>query len=147
MSESQRLRAIDQLYANSDLRSELTDDEAAPLLQWGEAQVAELARRELDDPAFDEAVTHLQGVIARVNRYVGGQSYLPPPELQVLLDEMAAEARLLGAEVLPGGIVIAQSAGETGTIGAIRALTGMLTPRDSFPPMPPDLPEWPDSHG
>lgn len=146
MSESQRLRAVDQLYANSDLRSELTDDEAAPLLQWGEAQIATLAGRELTDPAFDEAITHLHGVMTRVNRYVGGQSYLPPTELQTLLAEMAAEAQLLGADALPGGIVIAQSAGDTGNVGAIRALTGLLTPRESLPPMPPDLPEWPDSH-
>jgi hypothetical protein len=48
--------------------------------------------------------------------------------------------------VLPGGIVIAQSAGDTGNVGAIRALTGLLTPRESLPPMPTDLPEWPDSH-
>ncbi len=146
MTESQRLRAIEQLYANSDLRSELTDDEAAPLLQWGEAQIGELAGRELDDPAFDQAIAHLHGLMARVNRYVGGQSYLPPTELQALLDELAAEAQFLGADVQPGGIVIAQNAGDTGTIGAIRTLTGLLTPRNLLPPMPPDLPEWPDSH-
>jgi hypothetical protein len=147
MSESQRLRAVEALYANSDLRSELTDDEAAPLLQWGEGQVAALAGRELDDAAFDQSFSHLQAVMARLNRYVGGQSYLPPAELQTLLDEMAAEAQHLGADVLPGGIVLAQSAVESGNIGAIRALTGLLTPRNDLPPMPPDLPEWPDSHG
>jgi hypothetical protein len=147
MSESQRQRAIDLLYATSELRSELTDDEAAPLLRWGESQVTELAQRGLDDAAFDEAFTHLSGVISRINRYVGGQSYLPASDSQRLLEEIAAEARFLGADVPPGGIFLAQSAIEPGNIATIHALTGLLAPNADPPPMPPDLPEWPDSHG
>jgi hypothetical protein len=146
MNEQQRARAIEQLYANSDLRSELTDDEAAPLLQWGEAQIGVLAGRGLDDAAFAESLTHLQAMMAGINRYVGSQSYLPPDELQTLLDDVAAEARWLGADV-PGEMVMAQSADESSRISTIRALTGLLSPRGEAPPKPPSLPEWPDSHG
>src|SRR5688500_8336850 len=99
MSDNQAQRAIQQLYEDTSARDELSDDEANILLAWGETQIKDLGARGLDDTTFDEAFSHLRGVMKNINRYTGQRTYATPEDLLALLNELAAEAQSLGVNV------------------------------------------------
>lgn len=129
MSDDQAQRAIEQLYENTDARDELSDDEANVLLQWGEAQIRELGARNLDDTAFDEALSHLNGVLKSINRYTGQRAYKTPEELTALLNELATHAQAMGVNVQAAQLAVpeAQAADGGDNIAVINALTALVT--------------------
>jgi len=128
MSDAQAERAIQQLYEDTSARDELTDGEANVLLAWGEAQIKTLAARGLDDAAFDEAFSHLRGVMKNINRYTGGRSYKSVDELNALLNELAADAQAMGVNVQAEQLAVPQAQAADDNIALIQAMTAMLTP-------------------
>lgn len=145
MSDAQAQRAIEQLYSDTSARDELTDDEATVLLAWGEAQVKELAARNLEDAAFDEAFGHLRGMMKNINRYTGGRSYKSVDELNAMLGELAADAQALGVNVVAAQLAVPQAQAADDNIALIQTLTAMVTPTAGQaqaaaeqPPAPPE---------
>ncbi|MEO8611778.1 MAG: hypothetical protein ABI690_28020 [Chloroflexota bacterium] len=129
MSDDQAQRAIEQLYEDTSARDELSDDEANVLLQWGEAQIHELGARNLDDNAFDEAISHLNGVLKNINRYTGQRAYKTPEELTALLNELATQAQAMGVDVQVAQLAIPEAqAVDSDNIAVINALTSLVTP-------------------
>jgi hypothetical protein len=130
MSDAQAQRAIQQLYENTSARDELSDDEANVLLEWGEAQIRELGARNLDDTAFDEAISHLNSVLQNINRYTGQRAYKSPEELTALLNELAVQAQAMGVNVQAAQLAVpeAQAADGGDNIAVIQALTLLVTP-------------------
>lgn len=92
MSQSQLESALEYLYGDTSVRDELTDDEARTLLQWGEAQITQLAGQELDDEQFDEAFAHLRKLISRINRFTGLRGGMSPDEQQAAIQKIAESA-------------------------------------------------------
>ena len=143
MSDEQAQRAIQQLYEDTSARDELSDDEANVLLQWGEAQIRELGARNLDDTAFDEALSHLNGVLKNINRYTGQRAYKTPEELTALLTELANHAQAMGVNVQAAQLAVpeAQAADGGDNIAVIQALTALVTagqtPAAQSPKPPP----------
>jgi hypothetical protein len=129
MSDEQAKRAIQQLYEDTSARDELSDDEANVLLQWGEAQIRALGARNLDDTAFDEALSHLNGVLKNINRYTGQRAYKSPEELTTLLDELATQAQAMGVNVQAAQLAVPEAqAADSDNIAVINALTSLVTP-------------------
>lgn len=141
MSSEQAQRAIQQLYDDSSTRDELTDDEAAVLLKWGESRLTEMGRQNMDDSAFDEAFTHLRRVVMNINRYTGQRSWKSPQELQTTLDELFNEAKALGVEVQAAALTTASAQAADDNIALIEQLTAMVTPEraNSEAPAPDKL--------
>jgi hypothetical protein len=131
MSDEQAARAIQQLYEDTDSRDELSDDEANVLLQWGEGQLKALGAKGLDDAAFDEQFAHLRGVLKSINRYTGLRAYKTPEELTAMLNELAANAQALGAEVQAAQLDVPQAQGAADNIALIQTLTSLVTPGQS----------------
>jgi hypothetical protein len=141
MTDDQAQRAIQQLYEDTSARDELSDDEANVLLQWGEAQIRELGARNLDDTAFDEAISHLNGVLKNINRYTGQRAYKTPEELTALLTELATHAQAMGVDVQAAQLAVPEAQAADGdNIAVINALTSLVTPGQTpaaQPPRPP----------
>jgi hypothetical protein len=100
MSESQLERGLEYLYSDTSVRDELTDDEARELLQWGEAQITQLAGQEMDDEQFDEAFAHLRKLISRINRFTGRRSGMDAEEQQTAVQRIAESAATMAAQSL-----------------------------------------------
>ncbi|MCB9450734.1 MAG: hypothetical protein H6672_04810 [Anaerolineaceae bacterium] len=100
MSQSQLERGVENLYGDTSVRDELTDDEARELLKWGETQIAQLAGQELDDAQFDEAFAHLRKLISRMNRFTGRRGELSADEQQVAMARIAESTAGLAAQSL-----------------------------------------------
>ena len=141
MTDEQAQHAIQQLYEDTSARDELSDDEANVLLQWGEAQIRELGARNLDDTAFDEAISHLNGVLKNINRYTGQRAYKSPEELSALLNELATHAQAMGVNVQAAQLAVPEAQTADGdNIAVIQALTSLVTPGQTpaaQPPRPP----------
>lgn len=69
MTQEQAKRAVVQMYEDTSVRDELTDEEAKPFLKWAETEIDKLAARELDDEMFDEAYNVLRRLLVRINRF------------------------------------------------------------------------------
>jgi hypothetical protein len=125
MSEAQAERAISRLYENEGLRGELTDDEAALLLEWGEAQTAALAARNLDDETFDAHFGNLSRLIARMNYFIGKREGIPPDAQRTALAEILALAQSLEYKIAPAELEAFQQRALP-SLEAIRVLTELM---------------------
>jgi hypothetical protein len=127
MSTEQTERATSMLYEDASVREELTDDEAGPLLKWGEAQIAALAARALDDEAFDEQYEHLRKFMLRVNRLVGRRVGMSAEDQTEMLTKIGESAESLGAPI-PADKIAAFRGGQfaMSNAAAIQALTALL---------------------
>jgi len=93
MSNAQAERAITQLYESESLRTELRDEEASLLLMWGEAQLRELANRDLPDGQFDNLCNNFRSMLAAINVCVGKRKTSPSQHLPMMASiSSAAEA-------------------------------------------------------
>lgn len=100
MSNTQAERAINQLYESDSLRSELRDEEASLLLNWGEARVVELAGRELPDGQFDFLSEKLRHMLAAINMCVGKRK-TSPSQLLSLVATIGSTAEAAGFVLTP----------------------------------------------
>lgn len=98
MSQAQLERALEYLYGDTSVRDELTDDEARALLQWGEAQITQLAGQELDDEQFDNAFAYLRKLISRMNRFTGLRGGMGPDEQQAAMQKIVESAAGMAAQ-------------------------------------------------
>jgi len=98
---SQIERATERLYEDLATRDELTDDEAKPLLEWAEQQIARLAEQGLGDDKFDEQFASLRKLLAGINRFTGRRAAMTDEERQTQLDAVATMAHTLGHSAPP----------------------------------------------
>jgi hypothetical protein len=122
---SQAERATEQLYENTDVREDLTDDEAQVLLKWGEARIAKLAEQGMDDTQFDEAFDNLLKIMSRINRLVGRRDFSTPEEQQEWMDKIAESAGAMGVNISTEQDTFQQQSA-LDNIGAISALTALI---------------------
>lgn len=127
MSQAQAERAIRMMSSDAQIRSELTDDEAALLLRWGEAQVNRLAAQNLDDGVFDQRCAQLTELLVAINRFVGGRAYAAAEAQRAALDEILLLARAAGYTVVAADLDdFAKQHGALANTGALTALTSLL---------------------
>jgi hypothetical protein len=156
---SQAERAIESLYEDTNLREELVDSEARLLLQWGEKRIADLARRNLPDAQFDEALDNLRQLLKRINRYIGRRAHMTPEEQQNWLVRIVEAANTLGYNVtLDQMNMDFQAQGVVDNHAALNALMAMIEQAKVAPQsgedligtnpliVPTDVPLLPDSH-
>jgi hypothetical protein len=122
---SQAERATEQLYENTDVREDLTDDEAQVLLKWGEARIAKLAEQGMDDTQFDEVFDNLLKIMSRINRLVGRRDFSTPEEQQEWMDKIAESAGAMGVSISTEQDTFQQQSA-LDNIGAISALTALI---------------------
>jgi hypothetical protein len=85
--------AMEQLYEDMDIRDELTDEEAAPLLKWAETQAIRLDAESADNTAFEQNVRRLRDLLKSLNHAVGKRSYATPEELNAALEKVSTAAQ------------------------------------------------------
>lgn len=122
-------QALRSLYEDPSLREDMTDDEAAALLEWGAAQISALAADSPDDAVFEARVQAFRTMLMNINRYIGLLSYAPPEQTQAALNEALAAAPAAGFALLPSAEGQAQMDGPPlSGPDAVRALTAVLRP-------------------
>ncbi|MBL8166451.1 MAG: hypothetical protein JNJ61_30995 [Anaerolineae bacterium] len=127
MSQAQAERAIRVMSGDTHVRSELTDDEAALLLRWGEAQVNALAGQNLDDAGFDQRCGQLTELLVTINRFVGQRMYITAEAQRAGLDEILLLARAAGYTVAAADVdAFAKEHGALANSDALTALTSLL---------------------
>jgi hypothetical protein len=131
------------------VRDELTDEEAQSLLQWAEEQVTRLAAQNLDDEAFDTALSHLKRLMRGMNRFSARLADLTLEDQQALLAKMQASASAVGLEPAAGFSAQAAPPADPYDVAAnLRALMASFS--TSSPDAPaalaaPDAPQLPDA--
>jgi hypothetical protein len=131
-------RAIESLYEDAGLLDELVDSDAQLLMQWAEKQVEALAGRNLDDAAFDEAVSQLKQLLTRINRYVGRHDYLTPDEQHDWMTKIVESASALGYNIpieQMSAQIVSLAAPDSHTL-----LTGLLQMMEQSPHPPAPSP-------
>jgi hypothetical protein len=126
------------MYENEGLLGELVDSDAQMLLKWGEQQIEALAARNLDDTAFEEAVSQLRKLLTRINRYVGRHAYLTPDEQHEWMTKIVESASVLGYNIQVEQMsaqFTQQAAPDTSTL-----LTGLLQMIDESSQLPASPP-------
>ena len=123
--------ALQALLETPGLREDLTDEEAAPLFAWAEAQLLAWDAAPLADDAFEAKADSLRGLISALSRAAGQHSYASAETHAAHLARASAEAQSLGLPALSDP-VLAQS---TGGADFMQALLAQLAP--AAPPAPP----------
>lgn len=142
---SQADRAIESLYEDANLREELVDSEARLLLQWGEQRIGDLARRNLPDAQFDEALDHLRQLLKRINRYIGRRATMTPDEQQSWLSRIVESANALGYNVTVEQMSMDfQAQGVADNHAALSALMATIDTANAAP-ISPEKPLLPDT--
>jgi ABC-type uncharacterized transport system substrate-binding protein len=127
MSQAQAERAIRVMSGDTHVRSELTDDEAALLLRWGESQVNALSAQELDDASFDQRCGQVTELLTVINRFVGKRAYSTAEAQRAALDEILLLARAAGYTVVAAEMdAFAQQQRALANTDALTALTTLL---------------------
>ncbi|MBL8119379.1 MAG: hypothetical protein JNJ78_17720, partial [Anaerolineae bacterium] len=139
MSEAQSIRAINRLFEDESVRSELTDVEANLVLGWGEAQLSQWAARGLPDETFDPLSYQFARLLGAVNSYIGKRKSLRPEAQRSRLHEVGTLARTCGYKISPAELD--QFIGHQSALGnqeAISELLGLLKPGGEIdlPPAP-----------
>lgn len=101
MTQAQLERAVNALYEDDSLRSDMTDDEAQILLSWGEAQLGEMTARDLPDSPFDEWRGSLRALLGAVNRFIASRDMLMSGDEARITRELHGLAQAAGYEVSP----------------------------------------------
>jgi hypothetical protein len=102
--EEEKRRAAESILGDVDLRDELTDDEAQPLIDFGLSQVEALARRAagLSSPqTLDESVGNLRRLMKRINRFVAERRQGDPELTRKSLERIARISAELYGEAAP----------------------------------------------
>ncbi len=146
--------AIERLYEDSDLRDELTDDEAQHLLRWAEAELSKVDASSADETAFETAVDTLGSLIKSINRFIGRRSYSTPDEQAAAFAKIADHAQSLGYP-LPADAFTAsfEAQAAADNVAALQALLSQIetsaapaaqaAPAPSAPETPPAPPAPP----
>lgn len=122
MSSPRAQAAVERLYENTNVRDELTDDEADALLAWAEAELSRLDRADLDDDAYAAQVDTLLGLLKQVNRYAGRQGQAAAQGVDAAPAKIAELAGALGHSAEPQQVAAAGTGDPAGTISALTAL-------------------------
>lgn len=96
-------KAAELILGDASLRDELTDDEAQPLIDWGLAQVAQIARRAslmASAEAVEAALDDVRRLMKRVNRVVRHRALGDAEAVRSDLERLSElSARLFGDAV------------------------------------------------
>lgn len=129
MTQAQAEKAIQRLYENEGLRGELTDDEAQILLEWGEAQTAEIAGRGLSDELFDAEFGNLSRLIGRINQFIGKREGMTAEAQQAALAELATLAETMHFKIARGKVEsYAKEHSKLANPEALQALIALMKP-------------------
>lgn len=121
--------AIMNLYDDSSLTDELTDQPAKALLQWAEAQIPALAAQFPEEDPFEGAMKSLRGLLKGINRLVGQRDTLLPDERTAALKALMERAQALGFQPVPEGApVIEAGAGGGDEQAHLLAYLGWMQP-------------------
>jgi len=126
--------ALQALLETPGLREDLTDEEAAPLFAWAEAQLLAWDAAGMADDAFEAKVDSLRALIGALSRVAGQRSYASVDAHAAQVACASAEAQSLGLPALSEP-VLAQDAGGADYMQAVLA---QLVP--TAPPPAPDAP-------
>ena len=102
--DEQKRRAAESILGDVNLRDELTDDEAQPLIDFGLAQVEALARRAAGLASaqnMDESVDNLRRLMKRINRFAADRRQGDPELTRKSLDRIARISAELYGEAVP----------------------------------------------
>jgi hypothetical protein len=94
-------RAIESLYSAASLTDELRDDEAEPLLKWGEGMAAQLDSEVSDEDTYDQKIKQVRRVLKRINRFIGAGTQGDAAEARDMLEKLAENAAELGVTIPP----------------------------------------------
>ena len=97
-------RAAETILGDVDLRDELTDDEAQPLIDFGLAQVEALARRAAalaSAQTMDNSVDNLRRLMKRINRFAAERRQGDPELTRKSLERIARISAELYGEAAP----------------------------------------------
>jgi hypothetical protein len=136
--------AVQRIYESADVRDELTDDEAEPLLKWAEAELTRLDASGADDATFDAKVVTLMDLLKQMNRYAGKQGQLSAEADDQTPGAIASLAGSLGHSADTKQIAAAGTGDPTSTINRLTELMGgAAVPAESFTaesaPEPPPI--------
>lgn len=127
--------ALQALIEDSGLREDLTDDEAAPLLAWAQAQLLAWDAADMDDASYEAQMSALRRLLRSLNQAVGQHSYASAQAHAEQLARASAEAQTLGLAAL-NEPTLAQAQG-----GAyMQALLAQLQPVTPAQPASPAMP-------
>lgn len=149
-------RARASLLSDPGLREELTDTEAEPLLQWGAAQIARLARLAAEQAApeiLDEAVDNLRRLMMRMNRLIRLRAEGDAEQVRAELDRLTmlgerlpgAGQRLLSSEMDKDSFMAEQAALDNAQV--IARVLAMIAPAEAVSPVHPAAPDEPAPPG
>jgi hypothetical protein len=128
MSDAQSASALERLYEDTTVRDELVDDDARILLEWGKGQVQALAKKELDDGAFEEQYAKLAYLMGRINRFVGKRQDADDPKRTEMLEKLVAAASEVGLPIPAEKLAIfGKEHTALGNAAALHTLMAMLT--------------------
>lgn len=129
--------ALQAFYEDAGLRDELTDEEAKPLFQWAEAELGKLDAQGADDAVFEEKVGELRRLLRGMNRLVGRRAEFATQADDGALTRLTEHANALGYALHPDQLARFAALGATlDGVGAVRALTTLITGTPAAPDAP-----------
>lgn len=123
-----------RLYELTDVRDELTDDQADKLLKWAEAEITRLDESGISDEEFTAKTDALIAMLADINRFAGRQGQFSAQGVSEYPALIAAQAEQLGHPLSADQITAAGTGDPLTTIDALTTM--MTTPADSTPKPP-----------
>ena len=120
--------AVQRIYESADVRDELTDDQAEPLLKWAEDELTRLDQSGADDQTFDAKVVTLMDLLKQMNRYAGKQGQLTAQADDQTPGAIASLAGSLGHAADASKIAAAGTGDPASTIHNLTALMGGAAP-------------------
>lgn len=129
-------KAVESILGDASLRDELTDDEAQPLIDWGLAQVAQIARRAslmASTEAVEAALDDVRRLMKRVNRVVRHRALGDAEAVRSDLERMGALSARLFGDAVPRAALSQVDAfmaeqGNLSNAQVIKRLLGMFAP-------------------
>lgn len=124
--------AVQALYEDSRLREDLIDDEADVLLQWAEKKLIELDEADVDDTAWQQAVTTFKGLMRGVNQFIGQRAYATYEAQNAAYETIQAQAAALNLPLPEPDEP--QFSAQMATDDALEALKALLGQMDADKP-------------
>jgi|GEM_PF-1582202 len=99
MSDIDLENAISQFYEDESLTDALTDQPATTLLQWGEKQLGELAKKSASEDDFDTQFTQLRKLIKSMSRFVAEHQNMAEDEQAESVQKIMGFAQSAGIPI------------------------------------------------
>ena len=119
--------AIQRLYETPNLFDQLRDDEAIMLLRWAEGEVTRLAQNAPDDATFEAKFYALSNLAQKINLFVGTRTDMVFTDQQEALQQITAQAALIGLTPVPLS-ANAQAQADESDAAVLNSLLDMFKP-------------------